>query len=73
MWIHWVGRLIGTSVGKIYETWGYGMIYLSVITRNILQQNVLVFCLWARYLYHGQEIGLLDDMSCHLALILSGY
>lgn len=41
------------------------MIYPSVITRNILQQNVLVFFLWARYLYHGQEIGLLDDM-CHV-------
>lgn len=43
-----------------------GVEYLMGITRSIALQHV-------RGLYYGQEIGLLDDISCHLALIPSGY
>ena len=50
-----------------------GMVHLSVITRSISLQMVHLVFLWARFIDHGQEIGLLDDTSCHLALIPSGY
>lgn len=49
------------------------MVYLSAISRSMSLQNVHLAILEARNLYHGPEIGLFDDTSCHLALIPSEY
>lgn len=61
-------------MGNFEENWNLESCnYTKYSATKCLPRLRLPFGLEASTIYHGQEIGLLDDISCHLALIPSGY